>query len=101
MARYIYYLRAPRLTFAEDATEEEKAHVSDHFYYLQRLLEQKVLILAGRALDLHHPAVAIFEAADDDQARQIMEGDPAVKACVFTAEVAPFRIALHRDAEPG
>ncbi len=40
--------------------------------------------------------IAIFEAADEADARAFMEADPAVAAGLMTAEVHPFAVVLQR-----
>ena len=73
---------------------------SEHFDYLQRLMQDGILILAGRTLTRDYSAfgIAIFRARDDEHMRQITAGDPGVAQKLFRAEWYPYRIALH---EPG
>lgn len=75
------------------ATEEEKAKIVQHFEYLQGLLSQGKLILAGMALD-DYAGVVIIRAGDRLEAERIMASDPAVGANVFLAELHPFTVTL-------
>ncbi len=94
--QFIYFTEPARATFLEDATEDEQAKVSEHFRYLEGLLAEGVLILAGRTDEAQPVGIVVFEAADLDTARGIMENDPAVKAGVFKGRVAPYGVALMR-----
>jgi len=80
----------------EGPTPEEAAIVSQHFDYLSALVQSAVVVLAGRTLttDERSFGIVILRAESDDDARSIMENDPAVKAGVMRAELYPYRIAL-------
>lgn len=79
-----------------------------HVAYIKSLLSQGRLVLAGPsfeptqypenalALEQMPPGIVIFEAESDEEARRIMEGDPAVKAGVFKAQVNPFTLSFSR-----
>lgn len=97
MNQYLYRIQPTRATMlSEGATPEEDAIVSEHFTYLQNLNEQGIVLLAGRTLNTDSTSfgIIIFEAENDDSARQLMENDPAVKQGVMKAELFPYRIAL-------
>ena len=55
------------------------------------------MILAGRSLDGEGPAVVIFEADSEEQARSFMEADPFVAGGLMRAQLHPFRAALIRS----
>jgi uncharacterized protein YciI len=95
MPQFIYMVRPPRPTFPADATEGEIQAVRDHFAYLKRLTGEGVMILVGRCEDATF-GIAIFEALDESEAREIMLADPAVEHGVFSAELKAFLIALQR-----
>jgi uncharacterized protein YciI len=97
MPEYLYTIRPTRAAMlVEGPRPEEAAVVSDHFDYLSALVDQAVVVLAGRTLttDERSFGIVIFRAESDDDARSIMENDPAVKAGVMRAELYPYRIAL-------
>jgi uncharacterized protein YciI len=81
---------------SEGATEEEAKTVSAHFEYLKDLQKQGILILAGRTLNTDESSfgIVIFNAESREQARMIMESDPAVVHSVMHAELYPYRVAL-------
>jgi len=94
---WLYAIRSPRgAQFLEDATAEESAAMREHFAYLKAALEDGRLVLAGPATDGLFPGVVVFEAADENEARAFMEGDPSVRAGVMLAELHPFRVSLLR-----
>lgn len=98
MAEFIYFLKPVRLDMLTGygLTADEGRLLSEHFSYLQGLLAEGALKLAGRMLTTGSEAVgiAVFEAVDEAAARAVMDADPAVAGGVMTAEVHPFRIAL-------
>jgi len=80
----------------EGPTEREAASVAAHFTYLKELTRQGVMRLVGRTQnnDERTIGIAVFRAADEAEALAIMQGDPAVRDGVMSAELFPFRIAL-------
>jgi uncharacterized protein YciI len=81
---FIYIVRPVKEDFLNTSTEEEKKTVNEHFQYLKRLLEEKVLILAGPETNAKF-GIVIFEAESEEIAREIMDNDPAVIKKVFSA----------------
>jgi uncharacterized protein YciI len=98
MADWLYTLTPPRPTFADDATEEEAAIMRDHFAYLQRLLRDGTLVLAGPSLDPLF-GIAVFQAQDEAAARRLMDADPAVASGLQQARLSPFRVSLLRGRD--
>ena len=84
----------------DGSTPEEGAIVSQHFNYLKGLMEQGVVILAGRTLNTDDSSfgIIVFNAASDDDAQQIVDGDPAVRQGVMRATLFPYRVALIQQA---
>ena len=95
MNQYLTFLTPTRATFLDDATEAEYKIVDQHFEYLKGLLAEGRLILAGRCQD-GPLGIVVFEANDDEDARELVESDPAIRAGVFQAEMRPYRVALLR-----
>ena len=90
---FVYLLQPKRSNFIETITEEEQAVMDVHFEYLQNLLAEGKLVLAGPCLDAKY-GICIFRADSMEEATQIMENDPAVVQGVMTATVHPYRISL-------
>ena len=93
MPTFIYVLKPKRASLIDDASAEEERRLGDHFEYLQRALEQGMLILAGPCLDGEF-GVVVFRATSERAAVEFMERDPAVKHELMTAELFPFRVSL-------
>ena len=81
---------------SDGLTDRENEIIESHFAYLSDLKEKGVVKLAGRTTntDAASFGVMIFEAEDEDAAREIMANDPAIKGRVLAAQFFPFRIAL-------
>jgi len=97
MAQYLYRIQPTRLEMLTvGPTPQEEQIVSQHFAYLKNLTEQGVVILVGRTQnnDLRTFGIAIFNADSDEDARRIIESDPAVRHGVMRAELFPYRVAL-------
>jgi uncharacterized protein YciI len=90
---FVYLVRPTRENFNETSTPEEDAIVGQHFAQLKVMHEAGDLILAGPCTDAAF-GVVIFSAASLEEARSIMENDPAVKNGVFSAELHEFRVSL-------
>jgi uncharacterized protein YciI len=80
----------------EGCTEEEADAVARHFAYLEGLLAEGRLVLAGRTqtADASTFGIVVFTAESEQAAWDDVAADPAVSAGVFRAEVFPFRTAL-------
>jgi uncharacterized protein YciI len=99
MAEYIYFVHPSRSSFPGDGTPEEFAVISEHFEYLKAMLALGELILVGRTMDVPPVGIAIFEAADDEAARLVLDRDPAVANGIFRGEVRPYKVALMRGRD--
>jgi uncharacterized protein YciI len=97
--QFIYTLKPiPRLQHEENWTEKENEIVGRHFSKLQQLLQEGKLILAGRTLPLDETTfgIVILEVDSEEEARDLMEQDPAVQEGMMTARLYPYRVALSR-----
>lgn len=95
--QFLYRLTPVRIEMITGgSTPEEQAIVSEHFAHLEALTAQGVVLLVGRTQD-NSPdtfGIVIFQAESTEQARTIMNSDPAVQEGIMRAELFPFRIAL-------
>lgn len=99
MAEWLYFLHAPREHFGATMSDEEQAAFGAHFAYLEGLLADGTLVLAGPTTGRLNTGINVFEAPDEDAARAIMEGDPAIAAGICTGELRPFRVSLLRGRD--
>lgn len=80
-------------------TEKEEDIIDRHFKYLQDLLAEGKLILAGKTggLDEYTFGIVIIEAASSDEAQQIMQKDPGVAQGLMTSVLFPYKVAIMRE----
>jgi uncharacterized protein len=98
--QYLYKLKlVEKLTEDKNWTDKENETVARHFAYLQRMLNDRKLILAGKTkgLDASTFGIVIFEADTEEEALTMMNADPAVKEGIMTAELFPYQVALMQD----
>jgi uncharacterized protein len=92
MSDWLCIIRPPRPTFISDMSDDERAVMRDHFAYLQRLLGEGKVLLAGPSLD--PPFGIVLVAESEEEAWQLVRADPSVQAGVQTPELHPFRTSL-------
>ena len=93
MKTYIYKIVPVRADFPAALTAEESAVLGRHFAYLQDLLDQGRLALAGPCEDAAF-GIAIFRAEDDEAAQRLVNNDPVIAEGVMTGEMHPYRMSL-------
>lgn len=101
-SEYLYRVEPTRPEMLSGGpTPEEAAAVEAHFAYLERLTREGVVTLAGRTVPAGGTSfgIVLLRAAGEEEARAVMERDPAVERGVMRAELHPFRTALR--AAPG
>ena len=98
MAHWIYFVRPPRENFVATISEEEAAIMGgDHSAHLARLLEEGTLVLAGPTFGPgQNDGIAIIEAETENDARAVMEADPAITSGLMTGELRPMRVSFLR-----
>jgi uncharacterized protein YciI len=99
VSEWIYFLHPPRDDFAATITPEEEAVWVEHFQRLQDLLASGQLIMAGPTLGSVNTGLCIFDAPDEQAARQVMEEDPVVRGGYCRGELRPFRVSLLRGRD--
>ena len=100
---FLYRLQPVRLEMITDGpTDREAAIVGEHFKYLQQLLAEGTVLMAGRTLNADDRTfgIVVFAAASEAKASEIVGGDPAVKHGVMRAELFPYRVALWSAKAP-
>ena len=75
-------------------TEQEDRVMRQHIAYLRELASDGRLLFAGRAQvrSADKRGLALVRAADEDEARHLMESDPAVQAGLMKAALLPYRL---------
>ena len=93
---YAFRLLAPRPTFVQDMTDEERATMAEHAEYWKGLLAEGVAVVFGPVLDPAGPyGLAVVEASGPDEVQRIIAADPAVRSGMRT-EVHPMPGAVVR-----
>lgn len=95
--QYMYTLQLiPELLDVNNWTEKENKIVGEHFLRLKKFRDEGIVILAGRVpeMDPEGFGIVIFKAGSEEEARTIMENDPAVKNGIMKAKLFPFSVAL-------
>jgi uncharacterized protein YciI len=99
MAEWIYFIHPPRDDFAATMSDAERAVWATHFERLQLLLAEGTLVLAGPTLGSINTGIAVIEAANEAEARRLMEEDPAIASGIASGELRPFRVSLLRGRD--
>ncbi len=109
MSHFVYFIRPVReALLTEGPTDAEREPLMGHVAHIKALLGRGRLVYAGPGLDpsaeprgdaavafdMPIPGIVVFKARDLDEAREMMEADPAVAAGVFKARVSAFRLAF-------
>ena len=97
LKQYLYTVQVGRIGMLTAPTAEEIRLTTAHRAYMQELTEKGAGIFGGAVRgiqDSRHFGLFVFQAQDDNVARQIVDNDPAVKARLMRACLYPYRIAL-------
>lgn len=90
---FVYVLRPAGTLNVMEPDAAQSIILREHFAYLQGLLQNGTLLLAGPATDGAFGLV-IFHAPDEASAREIMLNDPAVQGALMDASLHPYRVSL-------
>ncbi len=94
---FVYRLIPPRPTFAQDMDDHERSIMGRHVEYWQKLLSEGRVLLFGPVLDRTGSwGLGVFEAQSEDEARAIVDSDPAIKSGMARAELGPMVQAVLR-----
>jgi uncharacterized protein YciI len=99
MSAWVYFLHPPRENFAATMTGDEQAVWQRHFAWLEQLLKEGRLVLAGATGGPTNTGIAIFEAADDESARRTVSHDPVTEAGLARGELRPFELGMLRGRD--
>ena len=88
-----------REDFMTNPNDEDNKIMSDHFMFLKGLLEEGKLFLAGPTLIETDPmGVYILETETEEEARALMEKDPAIIAGIQKViDFRPMRVSLYKN----
>jgi uncharacterized protein YciI len=76
-------------------TEEESRIVDEHFEHLTREHEAgRVRSAAVSAMPGDPIGLVVVDVESEDEARALMESDPAIVGGIMTGELRPYRVAI-------
>src|SRR5437763_857700 len=79
MSTFVFRLKAPRPTFAQDMTDGEREIMGRHAAYWQRFIDSGRVVVFGPGLDSTGSwGHAVVEAGDEGDVRGFDAGEPAV-----------------------
>jgi uncharacterized protein YndB with AHSA1/START domain/uncharacterized protein YciI len=96
---YLVKLLGTRPTWPEDVTDVEMKVMHEHFVYLQNLMLQKKVLVAGPHFDPGFGLV-ILQVADESEARGIMDNEPSVTQGLHTYELSELRVSIFAHHSP-
>ncbi len=97
MSYFVYRLIPPRPTFPDDMSDEEREIMLRHGEYWQRALaEGKVLIYGPVRDDTGAWGLGVLELDSEQEARALVDGDPAISSGMARFELGPMVQALLR-----
>ncbi len=73
----------------------EQPYYREHGRYMQQFFADKRLIMGGPFMD-DQGGLGIIDVANEAQAREIFEQDPAVLAKVFQPHLHPWRVVFNQ-----
>lgn len=95
---FVYRLIPPRPTFDLDMTDDERAVMGRHAEYWQGLMAAgKVLIYGPVRDDTGAWGLGVLQVGNEQEARELVSGDPAVSTGMATAELGPMVQAILRQ----
>jgi uncharacterized protein YciI len=98
---WLYLLRPIRPESVEDPTPDEERAVGAHFAHLQRGAADGTIVLAGPSIAGPENAfgLVVLDLEDEQEARALMESDPAITGGVMAGELRPLRLSVLRGRE--
>jgi uncharacterized protein YciI len=91
-------IKKPRDNFIETTTDEEAEIMRAHFAYLKQKLSEGKLIMAG-PVTTGDFGLSVLETETEEEARDIMNNDPAVLAGIMKPTLYPYRVSLLRGRD--
>jgi uncharacterized protein len=101
VAKKHFYARLipPRATFAVDMNDAERSHMQQHVAYIGELFKQGKVLIYGPVMDPAYGfGMAVIEAADEAEARKLLEEDPTVKSGLNGFTLSPMIVGASRAA---
>jgi uncharacterized protein len=99
MSTFVFRLKAPRPSFAQDMTDDEKEIMGRHAAYWQPFIESGQMVVFGPIVDDRGSwGLGVIEAEDEDELRAFAAGDPAVTSGTGQLEIGKMLTGFVRPA---
>jgi uncharacterized protein YciI len=99
MSTFVFRLKAPRPSFAQDLTDDEKEIMGRHAAYWQPFIESGQMVVFGPIVDDRGSwGLGVIEAEDEDELRAFAAGDPAVTSGTGQLEIGKMLTGFVRPA---
>src|SRR6476646_1673834 len=96
MATFVFRLIAPRPTFAQDMSDEEREIMGRHAAHWQARIDSGQMVIFGPVLDgTGSWGLGVVEADDEDELRAFPADDPVVTTGTGTIEVGKMLTRLN------
>lgn len=89
---WIDYQRGPAWPAGQPAPKQA---LQDHQIYLEDLMQNGKLLMAGLFRDDAGGGIAVLDSSDEAIARRMMEDDPAVQSGLLAATLRPWQMVFH------
>jgi uncharacterized protein YciI len=96
---FVFRLIPPRPTFDVDMNDDERAIMQRHVVYWRAQVEAGTVVVYGPVRDSTGAwGLGVFEAEDEESARAIATGDPAISSGMATIEFGPIQPGFIRES---
>jgi uncharacterized protein YndB with AHSA1/START domain/uncharacterized protein YciI len=92
-SHHLARLIGPRPTWPFDMTPDEEKIMGEHSEYIQKLVRQKKVLVAGPCFDPVF-GLMILNVGNKEDAQQILNNDPSVKTGLMRYELQPMRASF-------
>lgn len=96
LQEFLYMVRPTRASMVtEGPTPEEMEILGQHMSYLSGLTQRGEVLLFGRTQNNDEDTfgIVVFTAPSEDEARRLMNEDPAVRGGLMQATLYPYQVA--------
>ena len=98
MPHFLYLIRPVNDWLNNGPSEEEGKLMGEHFTYLKQKFDEGKVMMVGPCADTSM-GIGILETDTREEAEEIGNNDPAVKAGIVTLEIKDYRISLWRNTK--
>jgi len=99
VATFVFRLKAPRPTFAQDMTDAEREVMDRHAAHWQPLVDSGKMVVFGPVLDSTGSwGLGVVEADDEDELRAFAAADPAVATGTADLEMGKMLAGFVRSS---